>query len=1642
MKKLLLFSALLLSAICFDMMQAVAQTVVYSDGFPGSGGLTTLPGGTPTLTYLSFTGYTDASPGSNAGLQVGGTTGSTTLSDNMLSAWVSVDHTTGLTNSGHALTSASLSGYAAPFISTLSSNPELMTWSFNMRTSVAANGLGTGFNNAAVVLACTSPDFYAFGNGYAVIYNPGLPQGMQLVRFSGGLTGTITPIVTSSASLSSATDYASVNVVYESYLNQWTLKIRDDGPSAFADPSTGVTLSEGSGIDATYTSTPMTDFGFYSNYSVTYGATDAGYAYFDNFALTMSCPQIEGGTSTCVGLTTTLTNPLSGGTWTTSDASVATVSTGGVVTGVAVGSAYITYTTSSCEVYALVTVNPLPIPAAITGGGTICAGETLSLSVSPATTGATWASSNTSVATVHLLSGLVTGVSGGTAVISYIVPTGCFSTTVVTVNPNGPIAGLPFFCLGDVNIFTSPDAGGTWSTSDGTIATVDASGNVTSTGVGSATITYTMPSGCYRTMGVTVNPNPTAIIGTPTVCEGATTTLSCGPTGGDWSSSNETIASITDAGLLIGNAAGTAIITYKLPSGCQATLTITVNPTPSAVGGTLSVCIGSTTALSNTLAGGTWVSDNIFIATVDAGTGVATGVSTGVVDITYRTSAGCFRTGSLTVNPLPSVIAGTLTLCSGSTTTLSSGSGGTWSSSDATVATVDASGVVTGGTAGTANISYTLPTGCYRYATVTVVALPPAISGPSSVCTGNGASYSNTSTGGTWSSSTTAVGTIDAGSGAFTALTAGTTSIVYTATTGCSISTIVTVLASPTAITGTASVCVGQTTTLASTPTTGTWTSSNTAIATVGASTGLVTAGASAGTATITYSVANGCYVTRVVTVNAYPNAITGTATVCVGSSTLLSATPTPGTWSSSVTAVGTVNSSGSVTGIAAGTTRISYTVNGCASTRVVTVNALPTTFTGSASVCMGATVTLNSTPTTGTWTSSNTTTAPVTTGGVVTGNTTGTANITYTLPTGCYRTRVETVNPLPAAIGGPTTLCPGTSVTLTNTSTPGTWSSLTTGVATIVTGTGVLTGVTTGTSNIVYTLSTGCTDTVTVTVSPAPTAVITALGDTVLCPGDFVTLAASITPGVTYEWYNGTTAIPGATGTTYTTGTAGVYHVHVNVTSGCSSISVGKNVTVVPATATITVVGGSTVTCAGTAVTLNANTGAGLSYQWELGGVAITGATTSTYSALTAGSYDVRVTNSAGCWAISTPVVITVSPAPSSVITASGPLTFCAGNSVTFTASTGTGYTYQWHDLAGAISGATGNSYTATNSGSYYVEISSPAGCVTTSTVAAVVVNPLPDVTISHAAPLIFCAGGNVVLTAATGFNYQWYKNGTALSGATNATYLASASGNYRVRVTNATTGCSDMTHADTVVTVLSAPTSIPLTPKQFCWGGSALLGTSVSYLGSAVQYQWYFNTTAIPGATNSTYNATVAGSYYCKITAPAAGCFVVTTATAVTELPLPDPIVTFDGTSFHTGNFYVTYQWYKDLVAIGGATSSSTLATANGSYKVAVTDTNGCQSVSSAYVLTDWRGGATGINETTAGVVRVYPNPASNLLFVESNEPLHGSICSIEGKTLLETQDAKRIDISQLANGVYFLRLFNSAGEQVLVQKVLKVE
>src|SRR6202012_4648282 len=101
-------------------------------------------------------------------------------------------------------------------------------------------------------------------------------------------------------------------------------------------------------------------------------------------------------------------------------------------------------------------------PAVISNNSAMCAGSSITLS--DATGGGAWSSSNASIATVGSATGTVTGIAGGTARITYSIGGGCNVTAIVTVNAVvGTINGASSVCIGSAITLSDATTGGTWS---------------------------------------------------------------------------------------------------------------------------------------------------------------------------------------------------------------------------------------------------------------------------------------------------------------------------------------------------------------------------------------------------------------------------------------------------------------------------------------------------------------------------------------------------------------------------------------------------------------------------------------------------------------------------------------------------------------------------------------------------------------------------------------------------------------------------------------------------------------------------------------------------------------------------------------------------------------------------------------------------------------------------------------------------------------------------------------------------------------------------------------------------------------------------------------------------------------------------
>jgi len=203
--------------------------------------------------------------------------------------------------------------------------------------------------------------------------------------------------------------------------------------------------------------------------------------------------------------------------------------------------------------------------------------------------------------------------------------------------------------------------------------------------------------------------------------------------------------------------------------------------------------------------------------------------------------------------------------------------------------------------------------------------------------------------------------------------------------------------------------------------------------------------------------------------------------------------------------------------------------------------------------------------------------------------------------------------------------------------------------------------------------------DSIAVTVLQAALANMTPNGPTTFCQGNSVLLNANTGTNLFYIWKKDGATIGSATNSSYIANQSGLYTVEVNNSNNCPTTSSPVTVTVNPLPAATITPTGSTTICQGQTVTLNANIGSGLTYQWKKNGIDIPGAMGASCLAAQTGVYSVIVTNATMCSSTSSDVNVTVNPSPSASITAHGSTSFCQGNSVLLTSNHTLGITYQW---------------------------------------------------------------------------------------------------------------------------------------------------------------------------------------------------------------------------------------------------------------------------------------------------------------------------------------------------------------------------
>ena len=331
------------------------------------------------------------------------------------------------------------------------------------------------------------------------------------------------------------------------------------------------------------------------------------------------------------------------------------------------------------------------------------------------------------------------------------------------------------------------------------------------------------------------------------------------------------------------------------------------------------------------------------------------------------------------------------------------------------------------------------------------------------------------------------------------------------------------------------------------------------------------------------------------------------------------------------------------------------------------------------------------------------------------------------------------------------------------------------------------------------------------------------------------LTVEATISSGtIAYQWYKGETAIPGATSDTYQPTEKGSYYVMVSnaddstkfVKSSVVSVVIIAKDELLPPTITGDLAESVSYDKASQietlSITATATEGADIYYQWFKDGIKIDGKTSDTYKPTEFGSYycalyaskdgqTSQTVNSNTIVISESRITATVSVTPASAYTG-------ATLEVTVTYNVeAPDVKYQW--VKGAdenVPGETSETFTPTEAGKYYCKVTVTSNNDETNS--KTVSSDYVEVTVKNPVPVIKTQPEAVSWTEGEtakklsvvaeisnddGLIYQWYKDGTAIPGATSNEYTPTEGGLYHVVVSNAKDNAKSIKSNEVRVTI-----------------------------------------------------------------------------------------------------------------------------------------------------------------------------------------------------------------------------------------------
>lgn len=753
------------------------------------------------------------------------------------------------------------------------------------------------------------------------------------------------------------------------------------------------------------------------------------------------------------------------------------------------------------------------------------------------------------------------------------------------------------------------------------------------------------------------------------------------------------------------------------------------------------------------------------------------------------------------------------------------------------------------------------------------------------------------------------------------------------------------------------------------------------------------------------------------------PLHITGSSALCEGSKTILNGSISGGIWTGSNGRVSI--DSDTITGISAGIDTITYSLNSCfiPATVYVTVGAVPPvdSIVAPSWVCVGSTVALMDSTTGGIWAVNNP--AASISGRNVTGLIAGMDTIQYIVTNSCgsdtaiYSLSIVTF-PVAGTIICDSTVCVGDTVSLYDTTPGGIWQISNTSA--IIDGDSDIVGNVGGIDTISYTVTNTCgfaRANYTITVNPLPVAgVIFGLNN--VCVNDTILIDDTTSSSIGNWAESNSNAL--LLGLQKVKGiTSGVDTIIYSVTNTCGTSVANYIVTVNPLATAGNIFGPNNV-CVNDTIALGDSGAFSTSGAWsESNGNAFIyrGAYV---RGISAGMDTIIYSTANVCNTATANYVITVNPLPvAGSIT--GPSYVCVNSTILLTDTVASGRWYESNMLA-AISGALQVKGIAPGIDTISYSVSNMCGTESVSHV--VTINPLPVAgTISGLQDV--CVNDTIQLfdTTASSLSGNWTSANTnvAIWGMLQVKGVAAGKDIISYSISNSC-GTAIATYAINVNALPFA--GIISGPAVECAGDTITLSET------SADGNWTVNGSNIVSLTESQFVALSSGIDSITYSVEN-NCGTALATYTVSVNPAPEvPQIVSRSDSLFTESNYSNYQWLLNGSPIPGATNYEYTYHATGLYTVIVSNASGCNASTQTIVDADCP-----VSELT-----VFPNPAQSIIYVQWCKPVTLRLNCIDGRLVETLDNADRLNLADLASGVYLLTVFYN-GQSISTQKILKL-